>query len=143
MFYATRTLKINIYQAVMLLVLICMSGVFIGAKNTVSLYRAVSVDEYKQLLSTKNFSMGPNSLEGKFFAKNFEDAQKWGEVLNGPNMSKVIEVKIPKSITDQMTNWEKLDGIGPAHYGALDLLKNVKVELPNLVDEDFLEPNIK
>jgi hypothetical protein len=76
--------------------------------------------------------MGPNSLEGKFFAENYEDAQQWGDIMNGAGNHQVIKVNIPKEIADQMMKWDKLDGIGPARYATLDQLQNVEVNIPEL-----------
>ena len=101
----------------------------LGTSASKTLFRAVGEEECKQILKTGTFKIGPNSLEGKFFAENIKDAQKWGDLLNGFGKSKIIEVKIPQKIADQMIRWERLDGIGSARYGSLDQLNNLKIRV--------------
>lgn len=98
-------------------------------EGSTSLYRAVDSAEYSQIAKTGTFQMGENSLEGKFFAENLVDAQKWGDVLNGPGNSYFVEARMQNSIADQMMRWSKLDGIGPARYGTLDQLQNVDIRM--------------
>jgi hypothetical protein len=85
-----------------------------------SLYRAVSLTEYKQLMQSGAFQAGPNSLGGKFFAESAEHAAQWGTTMDGAGNFKVIEAQFPKSTADAFMRWEKLDGIGPARYGELE-----------------------
>lgn len=109
-----------------------------GGKDLVTLYRSVDSSELQQILKTNQFAQGPNSLEGKFFAESFADAQKWGDTMNGIGNHSVVEVKIPKSIASEMMRWERLDGIGPARYGTLDQLKNININTPEVQNINVL-----
>lgn len=95
--------------------------------GTVTLYRAVSEEELQQLMRTGKFEAVPSSLEGKFFAESAEDAAQWGERLEGARHYRIVEVELPSSVANSIVRWEKLDGIGPARYGALHQLQNAVV----------------
>ena len=98
-----------------------------AARGTVTLYRAVSEAEALSIREIGAFSAGPNSLGGKWFAETVEDARRWGEALNGPGLSRILEVTLPKSIADKLLRLERLDGIGPARYGELDQLNEAVI----------------
>ena len=125
--------------------LVSRIGLFAGAEirtgNAISLYRSVSHEEYNQLASTKTFSIGPNSLEGKFFAESYMDAKAWGDVMNGVGNHQVVEISVTKLVAEQMMRWERLDGIGPARYATLDQLQNVKIEIPESVETSNHQPS--
>lgn len=93
----------------------------------VILYRAVSEGEFQQLMRTGKFEAVPSSLEGKFFAESPEDAAQWGEMLEGASHYRIVEVALPAGVAESLMRWEKLDGIGPARYGALPQLQNAVV----------------
>ena len=95
--------------------------------ETMTLYRAVSEVEFQQLMRTGKFAVVPSSLEGKFFAESAEDAAQWGEMLEGARHYRIVEVDLPTSVAQSLLRWEKLDGIGPARYGALHQLQNAVV----------------
>ena len=97
--------------------------------ETVTLYRAVSEAELHQLMRTGQFEAVPSSLEGKFFAESAEDAAQWGEMLEGASQYRIVEVALPTSAANSLLRWEKLDGIGPARYGALHQLHDAVVRL--------------
>lgn len=135
-----RQIKITFYQAIVLLMVILASGMSLGGESslkTTTLYRSVNHEELKQLRQAKQFAQGPNSLEGKFFAENYADAEKWGNALNGVGNHVVIEVEVPISAADKMMRWNRLDGIGPARYGTLDQLKNININIPSLSNDLF------
>lgn len=98
-----------------------------AAKETTTLYRAVSEAEFAQLQQTGKFQAGPNSLGGKWFVESAEDAAKWGDILNGKGASRIVETTLPKSTADQLMRLERLDGIGPARYGELDQLTGATI----------------
>jgi len=54
-------------------------------------YRAVSEAEYQQILRTGRFEVGPNSVEGKYFADTVEGAMAHGEGLHGAGNFRIIE----------------------------------------------------
>lgn len=93
-----------------------------ATRGTVVLYRAVSEAEALSVGATGRFSAGPNSLGGKWFAESVNDARQWGDVLNGPGASRILEITLPRSVADQFMRLERLDGIGPARYGELGQL---------------------
>jgi hypothetical protein len=91
----------------------------------------VSEAEAASIRATGKFSVGPNSLGGKWFAETPEHAKQWGDLLNGKGVSKLLEVKLPNSIADQLMRLERLDSIGPARYGELEQLDQAVIrELP-------------
>ncbi|MDC7789639.1 DUF637 domain-containing protein [Rhodoplanes sp. TEM] len=108
-----------------------LSAIF-GGGETTALYRAVSSAEYEQIMNTGTFQAGPNSLGGKFFAETPGAAAKWGEVLNGAGNFKVIEVELPSGAASSFMRFERLDGIGPARYGTLDILNSAKPVIRSL-----------
>ena len=114
----------------------------VGSENSgvMTLYRSVNHEELNQIIKTKQFAQGPNSLEGKFFAENYDDAQKWGDVMNGVDSHTVVEVHVPTDIAKEMMRWPRLDGIGPARYGTLDQLEKVKIYVPELSNENVFSP---
>jgi hypothetical protein len=93
----------------------------------VILYRAVSEGEFQQFMRTGKLEAVPSSLERKFFAESPEDAAQWGEMLEGASHYRIVEVALPAGVAESLMRWEKLDGIGPARYGALPQLQNAVV----------------
>lgn len=96
------------------------------AGASVQLFRHAGPEELADLKSTGQFNLGSNST-GKYFAENAGDAAKWGEWLNG-GQGGVVSTRVPQSFADQMMQWEKLDGIGPARFASpeqLDTLNRV------------------
>jgi hypothetical protein len=55
------------------------------------------------------------------FADSAGDAAKWGEWLNG-GQGGVVSTRVPQSFADQMMQWQKLDGIGPARFSSPEQL---------------------
>ncbi|WP_185545959.1 RHS repeat-associated core domain-containing protein [Variovorax sp. KBW07] len=100
--------------------------------DTTTLYRAVTQGELTQIQRTCRFEAGPNSLGGKFFAESREHARQWGDAMNGKGNSTVLEAQMPRSQADRLMRWDRLDGIGPARYGELDQLRDVKIKGPGL-----------
>jgi hypothetical protein len=78
-------------------------------------------------MRTGKFEAVPSSLEGKFFAESPEDAAQWGEMLEGASHYRIVEIALPAGVAESLMRWEKLDGIGPARYGALPQLQNAVV----------------
>ena len=51
--------------------------------------------------------------------------------MNGPGVSKFLEVKLPKADADKLMRMDRLDGIGPARYGELNQLDRAVIrEVP-------------
>lgn len=95
--------------------------------GTTTLYRAVTEAEAISIREIGKFSTGPNSLGGKWLAETLEHAQKWGDLMNGKGVSKILEVKLPKPVADQLMRLERLDGVGPARYGELNQLEQATI----------------
>jgi hypothetical protein len=90
--------------------------------KTTKLYRAVSYAEFHDLIERGMFRQGPNSLFGKWFAENANDAAKWGEALQGAGNFRIIEVNILIEQQRELFRIDRLDNIGPAWYVELDQL---------------------
>lgn len=98
--------------------------------GSVTLYRAVSVAELEQLITTGVFKAGSNSGGfGKHFASTAEDAASWGNAMDGPNNFHVVAVEFPKGLPKVEQYWNRLDGIGPAYHIELGPLNAAK---PNI-----------
>lgn len=95
--------------------------------ETVTLYRAVSEEEFQQLLSTGKFEIASHALEGKFFAEHPDHAAAWGEALEGAGKYHIVEVELTASVADELMRWERLDGIGPARYADLSQLESATI----------------
>jgi hypothetical protein len=98
----------------------------------VTLYRAVSEEEFQQLLITGKFRIAPHALEGKFFAEHPEHAAAWGEALEGAGQYRIVEVELTASVADKLMRWERLNGIGPARYADLSELESATIRLYEL-----------
>ena len=95
----------------------------------VTLYRAVSEEEFQQLLNTDQFQTASHTLEGKFFAETPEHAVAWGEALEGSGQYRIVEVQLTTHVADELIRWERLDGIGPARYADLSQLEHATIRL--------------
>ena len=71
--------------------------------------------------------MGPNSLQGKWFAETPENARQWGQRLY-QDVFHVIQVDIPEDVADQMFRLSALDQIGPARYAEDDVLALINLQ---------------
>ena len=92
-----------------------------------TLYRAVSEEEFQQLMMTGTFETVPYALEGKFFAEHPEHAAMWGGALTRGGAYRIVEAELPAHVANSMLRWERLDGIGPACYATLSQLQDVTV----------------
>jgi hypothetical protein len=93
----------------------------------VTLYRAVSEEEFQQLLRTGKFEIAPHALEGKFFAENPEHAIAWGEALEGAGQYRIVEVELTASVANELMRWTRLDDIGPVRYANLSQLESATI----------------
>jgi hypothetical protein len=89
--------------------------------GAVKLYRAVSEEEFAQVLRTGRFSSAPGSMEGKFFAERLEDARMWGERFESFGQFRMLEVEMELMVVQAMRYWPRLDGIGPAWLATIEL----------------------
>lgn len=97
------------------------------AEETTTLYRAVGHEEFEQIMRTKTFEAGTNSLGGKWLAESAEHAEQWGQKLEGEGGFRIVDTKIPTVQADKFMRVERLDGIGPARYAELNQLKNAVI----------------
>jgi hypothetical protein len=94
--------------------------------RSVRLYRAVCEAEYQQWKRDGTFQLGPNSLEGKWFALVRSDAVEWGRrftATSGIAHDRIVAVRMPEELYETFDHEpSNLDGIGPATYAPFDLL---------------------
>lgn len=86
---------------------------------TVRLYRAVSRKEADQALALGKLSTIAGSLEGKWFAEQFDHAALWGEQLarlSGIRQDTILEVEVSVKALQAAYRLPMLDGIGPAVF---------------------------
>ena len=89
----------------------------VPSTNTVTLYRAVSPEEYASATSSQQFSTGPNSyLDQKYFATTYANAQKWGDSMYKGSEYSIITATFNKNLLNDpdIMHWDKLDSIGEA-----------------------------
>ena len=87
-------------------------------------YRAVSLQEYADILITGKFRVGPSSMEGKWFADTLEGALGHGQALYPGGDFKLIEADLPDD-APSLFKEPNIDGKGPGRYLAIEDLGNV------------------
>ena len=103
---------------------------YVGDVNTwldpwglMELFRSVNRSEYYDV---KNNGWRPNggSMEGKWFAENYEDAVNWGHKMGHGSDTKfyILTIEIPDNIATTSFKHSNLDGIGDAQYFDVDTL---------------------
>jgi len=93
-------------------------------RSKTTLYRAVSPEEYEQIIRTGRFESA-GSVEGKYFAESFEDANTWGTRLYGEGNYEVVQVELSKNAANAFYRWERLDMIGPARFATMEQLDSL------------------
>lgn len=88
-------------------------------------YRAVSEEEYQQILRTSTFEVVVQGCEGKHFADTLAGANRFGEALFGIGKYRLIEADVPDNALS-LCCWENLDGCGPARFLQMDDLGHVR-----------------
>jgi hypothetical protein len=88
-------------------------------------YRAVSEEEYQQILATGTFKVVPQRCEGKHFVDTPEGARRFGEALFGPGRSQIVEADVPAK-APSLHRWTNLDDFGPAWFLHIDDLVGVR-----------------
>jgi hypothetical protein len=95
----------------------------------VKLYRAVSQAEYENWEDTHTFEATAGSLEGKWFALHREHAVLWGQwfsAKSGVKHDRIIAVEVPDELYEKFEpKLQTLDGIGPACFAPMSLLRGV------------------
>jgi hypothetical protein len=94
----------------------------------ITLHRAVALAEAADV-ETHGFRLGPNTMPGKWFAARPGDAERWGRALYAMQAPaepfKIVSIRLPATVVDQLYFEEMLDGIGPAYFA-------VEAQLPML-----------
>ena len=97
------------------------TNVWIDVFGLLELFRSVSRSEFFDM---KNSGWRPNggSMEGKWFAENFDDAVTWGRTMGHGTDTKfyVVKVEVPDDIAEAAFKHTNLDGIGNARYIEVD-----------------------
>jgi hypothetical protein len=88
-------------------------------------FRAVSENEYEQILITSKFEIVREGSEGKHFADTVEGARRFGEALMGTGQFRLIEANVPDD-APSLFQWDNLDGHGPARFLHIDDLQDVR-----------------
>jgi hypothetical protein len=88
-------------------------------------YRAVSEEEYQQILTTGTFEVVPRGCEGKHFADTPEGARRFGEALFGVGRFQIVEADVPAE-APSLFRWNNLDGFGSARFLHRDDLVGVR-----------------
>jgi hypothetical protein len=87
-------------------------------------YRAVSDAEFADIVSSGRFNVGPNSMEGKWFADSIDGAVLHGDGLQGAGRYRIIEADLPDA-APSLYRLPDLDGNGPARYVGIEDLDGV------------------
>ena len=102
-----------------------VGNVFRSLFKSTSLYRTVSPEELADLKTAGKFRQGPNSMEGKFFAKSKHGVRTWAKSWKQSNY---VKIRVPKnSLTNSSVDFFKLlDTIDDAYYFSdLDYLNSI------------------
>lgn len=88
-----------------------------------TLYRAVSGGEIKDI-ALNGLRLGENSMGNKWFAESAANAAEWGKEFYRHDKQSVwmLEVKMPRSIAEQLQHSPRLDGFGPAWSASAEQL---------------------
>ena len=78
------------------------------------LYRSMSMDEYSELNKTGRWSANNGSMESKWFAESYNDANQWGKTMGHGGDYMVVQIKVPDDVYHGAYSNEHLDGIGKA-----------------------------
>ncbi|HWE02757.1 MAG TPA: hypothetical protein VG326_10135 [Tepidisphaeraceae bacterium] len=98
---------------------------------TTELYRAVCEAEFLKSLASGRLSLISNSLEGKWFAEDLQDAVLSGVELTrlgGKSQNRILAVRFPSEAADRFFRIALLDGIGPARFAEANEL-NLSVSI--------------
>jgi hypothetical protein len=88
-------------------------------------YRAVSEEEYQQIVTTGVFETVPQGCEGKHFADTAVGARRFGEALFGAGRFRIVKADVPDD-APSLFHWDNLDGFGPARFLHISDLHGVR-----------------
>ncbi len=93
-----------------------------GTTDTTDLYRAMSIDEFDDVMQNTSFSPYEKAMETKWFTTNADDAAQWGNSFYPEGNFKIAEVTVSTESLNSMYYVEKLDNIGPAYNAERELV---------------------
>ena len=77
------------------------------SEQTTSLYRAVSPDEFDEIMKTGNFSIIPDGLQAKQFGLSFDETLRYAD--NFSDYGAIVEAKVPQSVLDNIADYTPVD----------------------------------
>lgn len=87
------------------------------------LYRAMSHQEYGKIILTNQWSITPETMEGKWFTESFQAAKVWGnKIENSTGSFIIVKVATYANIIHEMHYEDNLDTKAPARFAQLDQL---------------------
>src|SRR5437667_12693743 len=94
-----------------------------------TLYRAVSEEEFADLMATGVFRCPPGTLEVKWFAEELEHAEEWARRFAAADgkIYRVVQVELSGVAPPLSQRHAKLDGVGPAWWLRLEQLNGCVV----------------
>ena len=88
---------------------------------TMTLYRAVSEAERRDILAVGRFRIVPASMEGKWLAEQQAHARAWGRAFYPTEPFWIVAVTVRASVAETFhRSGPNLDDIGPARYAELE-----------------------
>ena len=73
-----------------------------AVEESVQVFRAVSAEEFVDIVGKRGFDIAPGGVEGKYFSSTFRDAAAEGQKLYGDKAFTIVSTDIPKSQLDQL-----------------------------------------
>ena len=89
------------------------------------LYRVMSQELDAIIANGYKFSINDFAMEQKWFATTQANAAQWGNLFYKNDAYRMIEIKLPTNLLNQMYYSSKLDGIGPAYCGEVEFLNSI------------------
>lgn len=99
----------------------------IQAGARVSLFRAVSVEEFEDTCESERLRAIDSSLEGKWLAESLDAAAAWGWRLYPNGVFLVLEISADAVAAGVFHRAARLDGIGAARYAEPVDIANLEV----------------
>ena len=97
-------------------------------KDVISLYRAVGLEEYYDIIQNKKFAVLPNWVNVKYFGLDFKETLSFANKNINIGIVAVFEVKIARSILDKIGDFTHVDPF---------IFKSGTVEIPEIYVDKF------
>jgi hypothetical protein len=78
-------------------------------KDQISLYRAVSVEEFSSIIKLSKFTITNGGIEVKYFGLNFEETLVFANDNFNNGIVAIFEVKIAESILNEIGDFTHVD----------------------------------